>query len=217
MDIGEGTHGEPNWKDELIDTLIERVNKEICFLKEEIRYLREESKMKNKILNAVMDSGLFTRTSPTKINIVDEMHPIKEKNILREKETLVKEVRINDTKIQNDSHNSSLPFLLDIEKTNKPKEVDERHHLQYESLKDHLNLPMNSEIGKKDEKWPKGTICILGNSIVSDLETQLLHGNKRSLPATHVDELFDYVKPIITNNPSVIILDVGTNELVSFL
>lgn len=188
-----GLGGESDWKDELINSLIERVNGEIAFLREEVAFLREESRMKNKVLNAVMALGLFSSSSHESNHLTQEENKNKARDHLN-----------------NVSAKRGRNKQLVTEKKSKNNQVN--NSIICESFEDRLSFPLN---GKRNEKWPKGTICLLGNSIVTELISNLPKDSKSSIPVTNVDELFHYMKPIVKKNPSVMILDVGTNKLVS--
>ena len=59
---------------------------------------------------------------------------------------------------------------------------------------------------------PKGTICIAGDSIVSDLLSQKLKVKVKSFSGANVRDMHDNLKPILRHKPECIILHVGTND-----
>ena len=66
----------------------------------------------------------------------------------------------------------------------------------------------------EDCQWPKGTICIAGDSVVSGLQPGLLsqkHKVKvKSFSGANVRNMHDNIKPILRRKPEYIILHVGT-------
>ena len=68
----------------------------------------------------------------------------------------------------------------------------------------------------EDRPWPKGTICIAGDSIASGLQPGLLsqkHKVKvKSFSVANVRDMHDNIKPILRHKPEYIILHVGTNN-----
>ena len=68
----------------------------------------------------------------------------------------------------------------------------------------------------EDFPWPKGTICIAGDSIVSGLQTGLLfqkHEVKvKSFSGANVRDMHNNIKLILRHKLEYIILDVGTNS-----
>ena len=67
----------------------------------------------------------------------------------------------------------------------------------------------------EDCPWPKGTICIVGDSIVSGLQPGLLSQKRKvkvkTFPGTNVRDVHDNIKPILQHKPEYVILHVGTN------
>lgn len=65
-------------------------------------------------------------------------------------------------------------------------------------------------------KWKHGTVCILGDSILCNLDEKRLGRDSnvkvRCYPGGTVEDLFDHVKPILKRSPTFIILHIGTNN-----
>ena len=107
-------------------------------------------------------------------------------------------------------------------------------HLQYKGYsakkthdKDDSILPpicisetgINDDVASKnneDCQWPKGTICIAGESFVSGLQPDLLsqkHKVKvKSFSGANVRDMHDNIKPILRHKHEYIILHVGTDD-----
>ena len=64
--------------------------------------------------------------------------------------------------------------------------------------------------------WPKGAICIAGDSIVSGLEPGLLSqkrkGKVKSFSGANIRGMHDNIKPILRHKPEYMILHIGTND-----
>ena len=77
-------------------------------------------------------------------------------------------------------------------------------------------------ITNQDCPWPKGTICIAGDSILSGLQPGLLSQKrkvkvksfyrKKKVFRASVRDMHDNTKPILRHKPDYIILHVGTND-----
>ena len=71
----------------------------------------------------------------------------------------------------------------------------------------------------EDCPWPKGTICIAGDSIVLGLQPGLLSQKRKvkvkRFPGANVRDMHDNIKPILRHKPEYIILHVGTNDAIS--
>ena len=61
----------------------------------------------------------------------------------------------------------------------------------------------------EDGPWPKGTICIAGDSIVLGLQPGLLSQKRKvkvkSFSGTNVTDMHDNIKPILRHKPEYII------------
>ena len=66
------------------------------------------------------------------------------------------------------------------------------------------------------KKWCQGTVCILGDSILCNLDEKRLGRNSMVKVRYHrggtVEDMFYHVKPILQRAPTYIILHVGTNN-----
>ena len=71
----------------------------------------------------------------------------------------------------------------------------------------------------EDCPWPKGTICIAGDSVISGLQPGLLSQKRRvkvkSFSSANVRDMRNNIKPILWHKPEYIILHVGTNNALS--
>ena len=70
---------------------------------------------------------------------------------------------------------------------------------------------------KSVHQWPRGTVAAIGDSMVSGLKEELLSNKKhqvkvRCCRGATVEDMFDYVKPILKRKPDYVVLHVGTNN-----
>ena len=66
-------------------------------------------------------------------------------------------------------------------------------------------------------KWRKNATLLLGDSIISGIDQQRLSVKGRivkvrSFPVATINDIFDYIKPLLKKAPDNVILDVGTND-----
>ena len=74
---------------------------------------------------------------------------------------------------------------------------------------------INSKV--TDVKWPKGTVAIVGDSIMSGIREELLKTDKHNVKVRFfrggtIEDMEDNIKPILKREPDYIILHVGTNN-----
>lgn len=68
------------------------------------------------------------------------------------------------------------------------------------------------------KEWPKGTVLIIGDSIIGGILEDKLSRYKvkvRSNPGACIDDIYDYIAPLLRKKPTYIILHVGTNDATS--
>ena len=70
-------------------------------------------------------------------------------------------------------------------------------------------------VNNKVHPWQKGTTLITGSSILLGIAEKKLRRYKakvRAFPGSTIDDMFDYLKPLLKKKPSNIILHIGTND-----
>ena len=75
-------------------------------------------------------------------------------------------------------------------------------------------IPEN-KVSNNNHIWPKGTTLIAGSSIISGIEENRLKKYKvkvRSFPGAQINDMFDYLNPLLKKKPSNIILQIGSND-----
>ena len=63
--------------------------------------------------------------------------------------------------------------------------------------------------------WPPGTTLIVGDSIlwgVDEAKLERYNAKVRAFKGARVDDMYDYLKPLLAKKPSFVILHVGTND-----
>ncbi len=68
------------------------------------------------------------------------------------------------------------------------------------------------------KEWPKDTVLVIGDSIVGGIHEDKLSRYKvkvRSNPGACIDDIYDYIAPLLRKKPTYIILHVGSNDAIS--
>ncbi len=66
-----------------------------------------------------------------------------------------------------------------------------------------------------DERWPKDTVLIIGDSIVNGIEEERLRKyNARVVPCpgSRIKDMYNNISPLLKKKPSKVIIHVGTND-----
>ena len=70
----------------------------------------------------------------------------------------------------------------------------------------------------KSNKWPENTVLITGDSILNNLQENRLNRNfnvkVRCFPGADIDDMFDFITPLLKKAPRYIILHIGTNDAI---
>ena len=70
-------------------------------------------------------------------------------------------------------------------------------------------------VNSKVRPWPKGTTLIAGSSLLLGIQESKLQKYKckvRPFPGAIIDDMYDYLNPLLKKNPSNIILHIGSND-----
>ena len=75
----------------------------------------------------------------------------------------------------------------------------------------------NNEERQDVHQWPRGTVAIIVDSMVSVFKKEFLLNKKHQIKVrccrgATVEDMFDYVKPILKRKPDYVVLHVGTNN-----
>ena len=79
---------------------------------------------------------------------------------------------------------------------------------------------MSPKSNKNLHKWDKNTTLIVGESMFSGIEERRISKRDRKVkvknfPGATIDDMYDYIKPLLEKCPDNIILHVGTNNTVN--
>ena len=77
------------------------------------------------------------------------------------------------------------------------------------------NLTPHYRIQNKIHQWRINTTLIAGDSIIQGLDESRLKKYKckvRSFPGAVIDDMYDYLEPLLKKKPTNIILHIGTND-----
>ena len=91
-----------------------------------------------------------------------------------------------------------------------------KNYLQSKNLKRNRNQS-NEEEHQDVHQWPKRSAAILGSLMVLAIKEELLSKKKhqvkvRCCRGATVEDIFEYVKPIVKRNHDYVLLHVGTNN-----
>ena len=119
-------------------------------------------------------------------------------------------------------HQKKKTKQIDKNENNINKQLTEIRHNKHKIYLQSKNLERNRNQTNNEERqdvhqWPRGTVAIIGDSMVSGLKQELLSNKKhqvkvRCCRGTTVEDMFDYVKPILKRKPDYVVLHVGTNN-----
>ena len=145
-------------------------------------------------------------------------------------EALITTEDISDkNKIKNDlknTTNNNQNLNNDVERVrknavnveNQLKEIRKSMHLRYQNGQRKPNNQNQSECKVEDKsKWRKNTTLIVGDSMISGIDQQRLSVKGRivkvrSFPGATINDMYDYIRPLLKKAPDNVILHVGTND-----
>ena len=137
----------------------------------------------------------------------------------------------NDTSTTDTNSNDRLESYNEITLQNQLSEIRKEKQEKYKkdrcktpitdsmSLKDHKDdySSSNAEhMSTESHKWPKKTILVVGDSMLAGIDEKRMSYRSnvkiRSFPGATIDDMFDYIKPLLQKCPDTIILHIGTNN-----
>ena len=80
-----------------------------------------------------------------------------------------------------------------------------------------VNSPSkNRTTFKESHKWPKKTVLVVGDSMLAGVDEKRMSNGcpvkVRVFPGATINDMFDYIKPLLQKCPDTVILHVGTND-----
>ena len=123
-------------------------------------------------------------------------------------------LELSEMSTENDDTKKSKNFTekATLEQRNKIKEALEKFN---KKVQENHNKHPRYRIKNVIKPWPKDTVLIAGDSMIHGLEEHRLkkyNVKVRSFPGARIDDMYDYLKPLIKKEPSAIILHIGTND-----
>ena len=111
---------------------------------------------------------------------------------------------------------------IDKNENNINKQLTEIRHNKYKNYLQSKNLERNRNQSNNEERqnlhqWPKRTVAIIDDSMVSGLKEELSNKKHqvkvRCCRGATVEDMFDYIKPFLKQKPNYVILHMGTNNV----
>ena len=171
-----------------LDTIVENINKTFNLNKEVL----VETEKKNPI---------FYKKEKIKENINHQLKDIR----------IIQGIKYNNFK-KNKLNNTELSSHVNP-KNMKDKIIKDT--MERLSKKRSGNLTLRYRIQNKIHQWPIKTTLIAGDSIIQGLDESRLKKYKckvRSFPGAVIDDMYDYLEPLLKKKPTNIILHIGTND-----
>ena len=135
---------------------------------------------------------------------------------VRLNESYKNQSKISNKRNDKEKRRSLEDQLKDIRKS-KHKLFNQNHKIHEHNGKENDNLEKIHK-NNKVKPWPKNTCLIVGDSMIKGLDKQKLSSKVnvkvRSFPGAVINDMYDYLKPLIKKRPHHIILHVGTNDTV---
>ena len=125
---------------------------------------------------------------------------------LKEKTKALEDIIISQSHLQQSTENATRPTCLQRASEHQSDETCKVQEKTTSSRK-----PENSPRNKKPE------VYIVGDSIIRNLKGNLMSKNKtvkvRSFPGSTIDDMTDFIKPVLRRAPESVITHIGTNDL----
>ena len=82
------------------------------------------------------------------------------------------------------------------------------------SLEDSQTQTIPTNQNKTNIQWPTGTTLVVGDSMLGGIEESRLGPKRkvRSFPGATINDMFEYITPLLRKKPSRLIAHVGTND-----
>ena len=162
---------------------------------------------------------------PTKIDIGQQLIIIRQEQH-KKFSTLKSAENLNQHTYKNNDESSKLfsDISSDISVISTVKtEVKQIHQKKLQKIKETIKrlttkkdqISPRLRVDNKIKLWPKNTTLITGDSIIQGLDEQRLRKYNvkvRAFPGSSIDDMYDYLGPLLKKKPSSIILHIGTND-----
>jgi len=189
----------------------------INILIDQVNFLKEELRTKNSIISSLINAQQIKTHSCVKINNkMCENEKIKSfpGDFVMDQPSLAPEIVNTDT--PNVSINDNNTTMMESKLNFDEQLVDVRRKKHEHFIKSRKNNADENSVKETTHKWKKGTVLIIGDSMISGLDEKRLSAQGmikvRTFPGSKVEDLMDYVKPLFKKDPSKILIHVGTNN-----
>ena len=128
----------------------------------------------------------------------------------------------NPTNVNRSIHNDGEIDVIDrgirdlVNDTHASGGVSTSSESSHRPQKRSLNMLKNPTINEEVYKWPNNTVLIAGDSILNGIEESRLKKNYpvkvRTYPGTTINDMYDYLTPLLKKEPSYIFLHCGSNN-----
>jgi hypothetical protein len=165
---------------------------------------------------SIIENDFLTPMRPITVKKVNKMHELysypQEENL---NETFSSNY-ISDTSVEqllNDSHDNETNLIAI---NNQLKEYRQKH-INKSYYKQKTVIKTTTEIDNESvSPWKNETTLVVGDSILNGLDEQRMTASNnvkvRCFPGATVDDMNDYIKPLMKKKPKTIIFHVGTNN-----
>ena len=98
--------------------------------------------------------------------------------------------------------------------------INNIHPIKTDLVHEEIIRNRGKQNSNTNEKWPPNTILITGVSMINQLDEQRLSNSVngcikvRSFPGANIENMYNYLSPLLENEPKVIVLHNGTNDVV---
>ena len=134
----------------------------------------------------------------------------------------------NNSKLQSNSNNAIYSDISDVSfKSSSNNEIEKKFSYIDEIKRKKIKEALD-RISKKTKEinprfrssiqshfWPNGTTLVVGDSILQGIKENKLKKYNikvRCFPGCQIDDLYDYVRPLLKKNPTNLIIHCGTND-----
>ena len=175
--------------------------------------------MTNKsVINIENNSSIANITKDQSISTANTSEALIITNDISDKYKIKNDLKNTTNNNQNLDNNVERVRKNAINVENQLKEIRKSMHLRYQNSQRKPNNQNQSECKVEDKsKWRKNTTLIVGDSMISGIDQQRLSVKGRivkvrSFPGATINDMYDYIRPLLKKAPDNVILHVGTND-----
>ena len=180
--------------------------------------LSENVMTNNSVINIENNSSIANSTKDQSISTANTSEALIITNDISDKYKIKNDLKNTTNNNQNLDNNVERVRKNAINVENQLKEIRKSMHLRYQNSQRKPNNQNQSECKVEDKsKWRKNTALIVGDSMISGIDQQGLSVKGRivkvrSFPGATINDMYDYIRPLLKKAPNNVILHVGTND-----